>query len=51
VTLEDKNLLKIINGELGFQLAFIQGRLKIDGDSKKAMRLAKILSLLPQAVS
>lgn len=51
VTLEDKNLMKIVKGDIGFQLAFIQGRLKIDGDSKKAMRLAKILSLLPKSVS
>lgn len=48
ITLEDKNLMKIVKGDLTFQLAFIQGRLKIDGDNKKAMRLAKILSLLPQ---
>jgi len=51
VTIEDKNLVKITKGDLGFQLAFIQGRLKIDGDNKKAMRLAKILSLLPQKLS
>ena len=47
ITIEDKNLMKIVKGQLTFQLAFIQGRLSIDGDNKKAMRLAKILSLLP----
>lgn len=48
ITIEDKNLLRIVNGDLSFQVAFMQGRLKMDGDSKKAMRLAKILSLLPK---
>jgi len=47
VTIDDKYLMRIAKGDLGFQLAFVQGRLKIDGDHKKAMRLAKIFSLLP----
>jgi len=32
-----------VAGELDVQTAFIQGRLKIDGDFDQAMRLAKIL--------
>lgn len=50
INITDKHLLRIVNRDLTFQTAFIQGRLKIDGDSKKAMRLAKILSLLPEGV-
>lgn len=48
ITIDDKNLVRLVQGDLSFQVAFMQGRLKIDGDSKKGMRLAKILSLLPK---
>ncbi|PSR13819.1 MAG: hypothetical protein DA408_16965 [Bacteroidetes bacterium] len=39
----EEHLLRIVAGELDVQTAFIQGRLKIDGDFDQAMRLAKIL--------
>jgi WS/DGAT/MGAT family acyltransferase len=42
-TIEDEHLVKIATGKLDVQTAFIQGRLKIDGDYGQAMRLAKIL--------
>jgi WS/DGAT/MGAT family acyltransferase len=42
-TIEDDHLVKIATGKLDVQTAFIQGRLKIDGDYGQAMRLAKIL--------
>lgn len=48
ITIKDEHLLKIGTGELDFQTAFIQGRLKIKGDMKKGMKLAKILSLIPK---
>lgn len=47
-TIADKHLAKIGRGELNLQTAFIQGRLKIDGDSTKAMKLGTILSKFPK---
>ncbi len=48
LTVNDEHLYKIGTGELNFQTAFIQGRLKIQGDMKTGMKLAKILSLIPK---
>ena len=48
LTVNDDHLYKIGTGDLDFQTAFIQGRLKIKGDMKKGMKLAKILSLIPK---
>ncbi len=48
LTVDDEHLLKIGTGQLEFQTAFIQGRLKIKGEMKQAMKLAKILSLIPK---
>jgi len=48
LTVSDDHLYKIGTGEMDFQTAFIQGRLKIKGDMKKGMKLAKILSLIPK---
>jgi WS/DGAT/MGAT family acyltransferase len=42
-TVEEEHLLRIAEGKLDVQTAFIQGRLKVDGDFSQAMRLAKIL--------
>lgn len=42
-SIEDEHLMKIKNGKLDIQTAFIQGRLKIDGDFTLAMKLGKIL--------
>jgi alkyl sulfatase BDS1-like metallo-beta-lactamase superfamily hydrolase len=42
-TVADEHLVKITEGKLDVQTAFIQGRLKIDGDFSQAMRLGKIL--------
>jgi putative sterol carrier protein len=42
--------MKIGMGKMNIQTAFIQGRLKIDGDSEKAMKLGSILSKLPKLV-
>jgi len=49
-TVADKHMLRIGKGDLSLQAAFIQGRLKIDGDSAKAMKLGAILSKLPKFV-
>ena len=46
-TIADKHLVRIGEGKLNLQTAFIQGRLKIEGDSAKAMKLGSILSKLP----
>ncbi|MFT7249801.1 MAG: diacylglycerol O-acyltransferase [Arcticibacterium sp.] len=43
-TISDEHLMKISNGDLDVQTAFIQGRLKIDGELDQAMRLAKLIS-------
>jgi WS/DGAT/MGAT family acyltransferase len=47
LTIKDEHLIRIADGSLNVQTAFIQGRLKIDGDMSKAMKLGKILSLVP----
>jgi len=47
LTVKDEHLLRIAKGELNIQTAFIQGRLKMNGDMAVAMRLAKILTLIP----
>ncbi len=46
-TIADEHLMRIGQGKLKLQTAFIQGRLKIEGDSAKAMKLGTILSKLP----
>lgn len=48
LTVADEHLVRIGKGELSLQIAFMQGRLKIDGDSGKAMKLGTILSKLPK---
>ncbi|MEM1119190.1 MAG: wax ester/triacylglycerol synthase family O-acyltransferase [Bacteroidota bacterium] len=47
-TIKDDHLLRIGQGKLNIQTAFIQGRLKIHGDSAKAMKLGGILMKLPK---
>ena len=47
-TIKDEHLMKIGTGKTTLQTAFIQGRLKIDGDSGKAMKLGTIISKLPK---
>ncbi len=42
-SVEEEHLMKIASGKLDVQTAFIQGRLKVDGDFDQAMKLAKIL--------
>ncbi len=46
-TVKDEHIMKIARGELNVQAAFIQGRLKIKGDSSKAMRMGAILGKIP----
>ena len=48
LTIREKHLLNLGSGDLDIQTAFVQGRVEIDGDQKKAIRLVKILSLLPK---
>jgi len=43
-TMKDEHLVKVSEGKLGMQAAFMQGRLKIVGDFDKAMSLGKILA-------
>jgi len=50
LTVRDDHMLRIGTGDLDFQTAFIQGRLNVKGDMKKAMKLSKILSLIPKLV-
>lgn len=42
-TIKDEHLAKVGRGELKLQTAMIQGRLTVDGDFEKAMKLGKIL--------
>jgi diacylglycerol O-acyltransferase len=48
--IKDEHLMKIGMGKMNLQTAFIQGRLKIDGDSEKAMKLGTIIAKLPKLV-
>ena len=48
--IKDEHLMKIGMGKMNLQTAFIQGRLKIEGDSEKAMKLGTIISKLPKLV-
>ncbi len=47
LTIKDEHLMRIAEGTLNVQTAFIQGRLKVNGDTSKAIKLGKILSLIP----
>ena len=42
-TIQDDHLMRVVNGELDLQTAFLQGRLKIEGDMGKALKLGGIL--------
>lgn len=42
-TISDKNLLKLINGQLDPVVAFTTNRLKVEGDIGKALELTKFL--------
>ena len=48
LTMKDEHLVRVAYGELNLQTAFVQGRLKMDGDSAKAMKLGAILSKFPK---
>ena len=47
-TIADEHLIRVAHGSLDLQTAFIQGRLKIEGDTAKAMKLGTILGKLPK---
>ncbi len=47
-TIKDEHLMRIARGELNVQTAFIQGRLKIDGKSGKALQFGQILRKIPK---
>ncbi len=48
LTVSDEHLVRIGKGEMNLQVAFMQGRLKIDGDSGRAMKFGAILGKLPK---
>ena len=48
-TISDEHLMKVSSGDLDVQTAFIQGRLKIDGELDQAMRLAKLITKMLEA--
>lgn len=43
VTVADADFVEIIEGRLNGQMAFMQGKLKIDGDMSLAMKLQTVL--------
>ncbi|MEL7220647.1 MAG: SCP2 sterol-binding domain-containing protein, partial [Bacteroidota bacterium] len=45
-TIADKHLMRVSEGKLNIQTAFIQGRLKIDGELDKAMKVGGMLGKL-----
>ena len=46
-TISDEHLMRVARGKLNLQTAFIQGRLSIEGDTTRAMKLGSILSKIP----
>ncbi len=44
ITTSDKDMLSIVNGELNAVSAFMQGRIRIEGDMSLAMKLQGLLS-------
>ena len=42
-TIQDEHLMKIVDGSLDLQTAFVQGRLMVDGDISKAMQFGQLL--------
>ncbi len=44
VTTSDKDMVAMVNGELNAVSAFMQGRVRIDGDMSLAMKLQNLLS-------
>jgi putative sterol carrier protein len=44
VAATDQSFLDIVNGKLNAQMAFMSGKLKIQGDMGLAMKLQQILS-------
>ena len=47
VKVKEEHLIKIANKKLNVAAAFVQGRIKLDGDSAIGMKLATILGQLP----
>lgn len=47
--IEEEHLMRIAQGTLDVQTAFIQGRLKIEGDMGQAMKMSKMLSKMLEA--
>jgi len=45
--IRDDHLMKVLRGELGMQIAFMQGKLKVKGDVGKALKLAPLLQNVP----
>ena len=43
VTVDSADFLKIVGGELNPQMAFMSGKLKIDGDMAAAIKLSEVL--------
>ncbi len=43
LTLEDQNFMDLVTGKLNGQMAFLTGKLKIQGDMTLAMKLASII--------
>lgn len=47
ITVKEKHLLQIARKKLNLQMAFVQGRIKIEGDPAVGMKLASVLKQLP----
>lgn len=47
-TIQDDHLIRMLTGDLGPQIAFMQGKLKISGDINKALKLGGLLNKLPR---
>lgn len=46
-TIEERHLLRVLRGDLDVQIAFMQGKLRVQGDIGRALKLGQLLTQIP----